>query len=326
MKGVSVIICCYNSSGRLPKTLEHLAKQKASENVQWEIILVDNNSTDNTGNLAIQMWTSLGNPKNLCVVNEKQIGLSHARKRGIDAAAYDVILFCDDDNWLQNNYIETVFNNFNTKTDLSALGGWSEPVFEKTKPEWFDVFAGNFAVGKPVEASGYLANDNTYIYGAGMAIHKKTLNELDRKGFKHILTDRKGTSLSSGGDVELIYAIKLIGHQVYYDEHLFFYHYMPEGRMQWEYLLRLRKSMYWSNFVLGIYRDALKNERFNFKSIYQKVKHAFLYVSKNKKKLQKMSSNDALFLKNQIETRKLFLRKMLFYIVTRKKIEALKNA
>ncbi len=324
--GVSVVVCCYNSSERLPKTLEHLAKQKTSENIQWEIILVDNNSTDDTGKLAIQIWSALGNPKNLSVVEEKQIGLSYARKRGIDEASYEVILFCDDDNWLQSNYIETVFNKFNENTELGALGGWCKPVFEETRPEWFDFFAGNFAVGKPVKTTGFLANDNSYIYGAGMAIHKKTLKELDRKGFKNILSDRKGTALSSGGDVELIYAIKLIGHRVCFDENLFFYHFMPSGRMHWGYLLRLRKSMYWSNFVLGIYRDALKNEKFDFKSILKKAKQAYLYVRNNKKKLKDMSRYDALLLKNQIQTRKLYLRKMLFYIVTRKKIEALKNA
>jgi glycosyltransferase involved in cell wall biosynthesis len=326
MKGVSVVVCCYNSSARLPKTLEYLAKQETSEEVQWEIVLVDNNSSDNTADTANYIWSKSGHPTNLNVVQEKRPGLSFARQKGIEESRYDVIVFCDDDNWLQRNYIETVFNKFNKNSELGALGGWCEPVFEENKPEWFDVFAGNFAVGKSVKTSGFLANDNSYIYGAGLAIHKKTLKELDRKGFKNILTDRKGTSLSSGGDVELIYAIKLIGHRVYFDENLFFYHFMPLGRMHWDYLLRLRKSMYWSNFVLGIYRDALQNEKFDFKSILKKAKQAYLYVRKNKKKLKDMSSYDALLLKNQIQTRKLYLRKILFYISTRNKIEELKNA
>ena len=166
--------------------------------------------------------------------------------------------------------MENVLLNFINTPELGAVGGWCEPVFEEQKPEWFDMFAGNFAVGKPVQQAGFLTEPGQYIYGAGLALSKKAILELDNRGFKNILSDRKVKELSSGGDIELIYAIKLIGKQVAFDDKLFFYHFMPTSRMTYEYLIKLRSSMYWSNFVLSIYVDALKSISLNFKSLVKR--------------------------------------------------------
>ena len=54
--GVSVIVCCYNSAERLPETLKYLSMQNVPENMPWEIIIVDNNSTDSTNDVAMEIW------------------------------------------------------------------------------------------------------------------------------------------------------------------------------------------------------------------------------------------------------------------------------
>jgi len=315
--GVSVILCCYNSAKRLPETLKYLANQKVERSLNWEIILVNNNSSDDTVTEAVSIWKTLGEPVNMMIVDEENPGLSFAREKGMSVATYNIYLFCDDDNWLQQDYVETVFKIFSKNPELGALGGWSEAAFEAEKPEWFDVFAGNFAVGKPIPETGLLDKANQFIYGAGLALHKGAIQKLKAKGFKNILTDRKGKQLSSGGDVEFIYGLKLIDIPVMFSEALFFYHYMPKGRMQKEYLIKLRTSMYWSNFVLGIYGDALKNNTITFKSILKKVKQSISYIYSKNKELKNLDTNKLLFKKNQIEVRKLFLKHIYFYYKTR---------
>ena len=99
MKGVSVIICCYNSSKRLGETLKHLSVQKIND-TPCEIIIVDNASTDNTASLARETWDALGSSIPMRIINESKPGLSHAREAGINASSYTYIIFCDDDNWL----------------------------------------------------------------------------------------------------------------------------------------------------------------------------------------------------------------------------------
>ena len=82
-KGISIIVCCHNSEDRLPNTLESLSKQHLDSNHPVEIIIVDNNSSDNTGLIAQKLWNDFGTPYPLIVIEEKKPGLSNARRAGV---------------------------------------------------------------------------------------------------------------------------------------------------------------------------------------------------------------------------------------------------
>jgi glycosyltransferase involved in cell wall biosynthesis len=116
--GISVIICCYNSSLRLPKTLEYLSNQATGNLFPWEIILVDNNSSDNTSVIATNFWASLDIDVPLIIVEESKPGLIYARNTGINKANYDFLIFCDDDNWLNKNYLCNVYKILNNNLYL----------------------------------------------------------------------------------------------------------------------------------------------------------------------------------------------------------------
>jgi len=106
--GVSVIICCYNSEHRIKSTLDHLACQNLGD-LKCELILVDNNCKDNTVKKVLSVWKDSGNPFTLCVEIENIPSLSNARKKGNFIAKGEIIVFCDDDNWLEEKYL---FNGF----------------------------------------------------------------------------------------------------------------------------------------------------------------------------------------------------------------------
>src|SRR6185437_15848637 len=109
--GISVIICCFNSAKRLAPTLEHLYKQKNIPLSSWEVIVVNNCSTDDTAPVAAQIWDSFPSHKpDFRVVDEQTPGLSSARQRGIDESRYGFVVFCDDDNWLDENYLSIALN------------------------------------------------------------------------------------------------------------------------------------------------------------------------------------------------------------------------
>lgn len=267
INGISVILCCYNSAKRLPETLAHLARQQFINGLDWELILVNNNSTDNTALLAEQIWSSLGSPTFLKIVEEVKAGLSHAREKGIQVAKYDVLLWCDDDNWLCDSYMETAYTIINDNPSIGALGGWCEPAFEIEKPEWFDAQAKYFAVSKQGRQSGEITNKKGCVYGAGMVLRKSHWLLLKEQGFEHLLTDRVGKQLSSGGDTEYCYALRLIGYKIWYDERLYFQHFMTSERLSLNYVSRIRRAMITSNFTLWPYLDVLKcrpRSRFDF--------------------------------------------------------------
>ena len=236
-RGVSVIICCYNSAERIGATLSALAAQEFQTILDWEIILVDNASTDLTAGIADSIWTSLQTGIDLRIVYEGEPGLGNARNAGIREARYSVLLFCDDDNWLSPGYVQGVFRALDGDRNLAACGGRGIPVFETGKPEWFDEYAEAFAVGSQElnTEDGRLLN----LYGAGLAVRKEALDRLYLTGFMALMKGRTGSQLSSSEDTELTYAFVLMGYRLQYLPELSFSHYLPAARLRFDYLKRI---------------------------------------------------------------------------------------
>jgi len=298
MNGISVIVCCYNSATRIEPTLLALSEQSLLREVTLEIIIVDNNSNDRTSELVLQLWEKFGSPFKLKVVTELTPGLSNARLKGIETSNFDILLFCDDDNWLKETYVAEGIKHFMRYPELALVGGRGIPIFEKEEPEWFQTFKVNFAVGSPVERKGFLTDNHHYLYGAGLFLRKSYFESLIGRGFKFQLSDRKGKALSSGGDQELVFAMRLVGYKAYFDDELTFYHFMPHLRMNWDYLKRLRRGMYESSFIIYLYRSCLTPELWNsnfiksIKSVLIIIYYGVKWVFANK--------CDKLFLKTKI--------------------------
>jgi glycosyltransferase involved in cell wall biosynthesis len=237
-RGISIIICCYNSAAILPETLKHIAFQKMPEPIGWEVIVVDNNSTDRTAGIAINEWGKYSIDIPFKVLQESRMGLIYARKSGVAAAKYDIILFCDDDNWLSEHYVFTSYERMIENNNIGILAGSSIGFFASPQPSWFSAFEKAYAIGKPLTCSG-IANDRGYLAGAGMVIRKDIFMLLHQLSFEFILTGRKGEALSSGEDAELSLLTLFLGYDLYYDESLYFTHYMPAKRLQWAYCVHM---------------------------------------------------------------------------------------
>lgn len=238
-RGFSIIICCYNSASRLPETLRHIALQKVAEEISWEVIVINNASQDDTKEVAGSIWQQLGCLVKFSIVDESKAGLSAARDRGLQVSEYDYLLFCDDDNWLEENYVQQSFNIMQSDELIGALGGQFEAVCEIDPPGWFNYFASNYTVGKQASVSGEITFSKSYVSGAGAVYRKSVLLYLKENGFKSLLTDRKGNTLSTGGDVEIGYAIRMAGYKIWYDERLKLKHFIPKERLTRNYIERL---------------------------------------------------------------------------------------
>jgi glycosyltransferase involved in cell wall biosynthesis len=261
MIGVSVIIYCYNSSKRLPKTLDHLKEQEVPLHIKWEVIVVDNASTDNTADLAREYWSNHTVP--LHVVTELKTGLSNARKAGIDNSKYDYVTFVDDDNWVEKHGLEKLFNILDSNENVALCGGRGIGVYETEAPFWFENFQNDYAIGPQYKSTGIIPNNKAFLYGAGMGIKKDIFIRLIKSGFNFWLSGRNGTKLGSGDDYELCLAIPLLGYKLYYDDNMTFYHYMPAIRLKWDYLVNMIHGFGRASPVLQIYQA----EVFNYKRI-----------------------------------------------------------
>lgn len=233
-EGVSVIICCHNGARRLPETIAHIARQAVPSGFPWELLLVDNGSTDLTAEVTLASWRDHGAPTTLRIVREPLLGLSYARATGFRHAQYEYMLLCDDDNWLAENYVRTAWHIMERERSIGALGGLGTLCFE-TEPAVAEL-SYVFAAGPQASRSGK-ADDNK-VYGAGCVVRHTAYQKLLRSGFRSLLTDRRGLELSSGGDHELCLALAVLGYDIWYDERLRFTHFITSERLTWDYFVR----------------------------------------------------------------------------------------
>ncbi|MEO6695759.1 MAG: glycosyltransferase, partial [Ignavibacteria bacterium] len=263
-KGVSIVLCCYNSSKILPITLKYIFRQNIPKDIPWEIIIVDNASTDQTSETARNVYNTFNCLAPFTIVNEPKPGLSEARQRGFSTAKYEYVLFCDDDNLLEKNYVKYVYEVMNANKRIGVLGGQSIAEFDTSPQKWFEDWKSSFAIGKQFETDGDITWKRGYVWGASMVVRKEAWEKLRSKGFKTLLTDRKGKTLSAGGDTEICYALRNDGWKIWYDSRLKFKHHISLERLNWMYLRKLVRGFGQASAGLDFY---LKNlpEKYSLK-------------------------------------------------------------
>jgi len=230
-QGISVIICCFNSASRLPETLKCLTNQKVEKQIQWEVIIVDNASTDKTSEIALQILSNYSDQDlDYSIVYQPLPGLSNARLKGVEWAKYDYIIFCDDDNWLNPNYIETAFNLINSNDKIGIVGGKGEAVTVGELPNWWEEFKDSYAVGPQYGQNGELPRHN-YIWGAGMVTRKALYQKAFSEKYPSLLTGRKGTNLNAGEDTEYNIRVRIMGYKIIYNDNLIYKHFIPDKRL-----------------------------------------------------------------------------------------------
>ena len=193
-----------------------------------------------------------------------------------------MVLFCDDDNALSRDYLQLGLSLLKDNPAIGALGGCGIPSFETAKPVWFDTYSHSFAVGPQSTHDGRILHDPAEVYGAGTFFRKGILLRFFEKGFHATMTDRKGNTLASGGDVEWCYLVQLAGYEIWYDHRLTFIHQMPEGRLRWSYYLRLKAGIASGTGRLLPYICLLKNHQaswftFGFNWFSQAVRSTLIY-------------------------------------------------
>ena len=129
---VSVVLCTYNRAERLPAALDALLQQQGD--VDYEVVVVDNNSTDRTAEVA-RAAAQRSNGR-LEYVFEPRQGLSHARNRGIEAARGRIIAFTDDDVRVGKDWLVRIARALEQHPGVDYVGGRVLPHFVEPPPRW----------------------------------------------------------------------------------------------------------------------------------------------------------------------------------------------
>lgn len=95
---ITVVICTYNGAERIPDVLDALRTQTGLGGVEWEVLVIDNNSTDDTAEVVERIRETWDAGPPLTCVTETRQGLAYARQRAVDEAGGTLVAFLDDDN------------------------------------------------------------------------------------------------------------------------------------------------------------------------------------------------------------------------------------
>lgn len=130
---VTVIICTRNRGAQLAKVLETACRLVVPQGLCWELLVVDNGSTDHTDAVIASYATALPIRR----VVEAEPGLSNARNRGMAEARGDYLCWTDDDVLIDPNWLAAYVTAFRNHPEASIFGGRVIPRLEGPTPAWF---------------------------------------------------------------------------------------------------------------------------------------------------------------------------------------------
>ncbi|MFZ1705108.1 MAG: glycosyltransferase [Saprospiraceae bacterium] len=219
---ISTVICTYNRANILPLCLEHIEKQDCNREL-FEIIIVNNNSSDETEVIA-QDWVKKSKKNlNIRYTFEGKQGLSAARNKGIKEAKGLYVNFIDDDALLPPNFLSTLVKCIHNHTGIAGFGGKIIPKYFGTEPKWMSVFTEGL-VSKHNLGERPMVYEKIGIYptGCNMTYKRSIVQEVGT--FDEALLRRCD-------DKYIAYEIKKKGYQILYVPQLWLEHYIDEERI-----------------------------------------------------------------------------------------------
>lgn len=222
---ISVVVCTYNREKLLSYCLQSLVGQVLDRD-QYEIIVVNNNSTDGTQKLSEKFAEQYSNIR---VLTELHQGLSHSRNRGWQEAQGEYVAYIDDDARAEFDWCERVLQAFkNVSPTPVAVGGQIRPWYEAKPPAWF---SDEFEVRTWGDEACFLVPPNAKFgfSGSNMAFPRKVL---ERYGGFSPQFGMVGGALRMGEDTELFCRIHEQEPFFWYDPAIRVAHWVPVRNMK----------------------------------------------------------------------------------------------
>lgn len=228
---VTVLIATYNRAAMLGETIDAFAAQRTPPALRWELLVVDNNSRDDTRGVVDRYAQDFIVP--LRYLFEPRQGKSHALNAGIRVAQGEVIAFIDDDVLVPPDWVATV-QRVMDRWSADGAGGRILPRWEISPPQWLvksPLLRARLALVE-VEAPEVLAIPMTgqaRIWGANMVLRRTVFDQIG--GFD-VRLGPTGTRAVNYEDYDMLERAITSGHKVVYDPELTVYHRIPAARMR----------------------------------------------------------------------------------------------
>lgn len=255
MVDFTVAIPTYNGENRLPDVLERLREQINTQNFSWEILVVDNNSTDGTAQIVDDYqarWVA-DFPLRYCL--EEQQGAAFARQQAVEKARGKFIGFLDDDNLPAPNWVVAAYSFGKTHPQAGAYGSQLHGNFESNPPDYIESIACFLAImDRGSQAYPYAPKQKFLPPGAGLVVRK---DAWEKAVPKRLFLNHQGREIGlASEDLEAVLHIQQAGWEIWHNPGMVVAHTISPWRLEKEYLVSLVRCV-------GLSRHHLRMLRLN---------------------------------------------------------------
>jgi glycosyltransferase involved in cell wall biosynthesis len=228
---ITAVICTYNRERYLQASISSLLHQSLPKN-SYEILVVDNNSVDNTRALVSRLKQ---NEPCLRYYLESNIGLSFARNTGWREARGSIVAYLDDDATASYEWLESILAIFDrAPSNAACVGGKIDPKWEAPRPDWLPNqllhYLGNLDLGEEL-----LQVIGPSWLGGGNSAYRR--QALAAAGGFNTRVGRKGHSLLSMEDTCMQKQLVKMGYAVYYHPSISIFHSVPASRLRQKWFM-----------------------------------------------------------------------------------------
>lgn len=235
----SVILCTYNRDKYIYNVLKSIAENTCSVD-QYEIVLVNNNSTDNTEAECQRFAADFPNVR-FRYFEERNQGLSYARNRGIQESKGNLLVYVDDDALVNEAYLQAYFDFFATHPEIEAAGGPIIPKYETQEPAWMSKYTRQLITGKLYLGEKQREFPSNAYPGGGNAAYRSSVFE--KVGLFNVDLGRKGDGLVGAEEKDIFDKMTSCGMRFYYLPTAILFHIIPEKKLTKDYFDRLTYSI-----------------------------------------------------------------------------------
>ena len=236
---LSIVICSYNRASYISGALDSLYHQSAGLD-NFEAIIVDNNSTDNTAEV-FKQWRSSHANGSFTYLTESKQGASFARNTGAEGAKGQWLCFMDDDAIANSNYVENIIKHIKTKPEAIGFGGRIIPKYIPSAPEWMSYYVSSLVGNFDYAPTACAFENGKYPLESNMIVKKDIYDSIG--GFNTQLPGVVGTLRIGGEGKELFYKLLALGHTIYYDPAICVEHVVEVKKLTPEYMYRVASGI-----------------------------------------------------------------------------------
>lgn len=236
---LTAIICTYNRARYVGKLLESIAANDLVK-TEYELLLVDNNCTDNTREVC-EAFAAAHPDVIFRYTTESEQGLSAAKNRGIKEAKGDIIVYIDDDALVDPWYLRTYAEWFATHPETMACGGPIEPLYETSEPDWMTPYTKVLLTAWMNYGEKVREYPRGRYPGGGNAAYRKEVFE-QVGGFNTAL-GRKGGNLMGSEEKDIFDKMHTLNMQILYLPEPVLHHCIPQAKLEKPYFDRLTLQM-----------------------------------------------------------------------------------